>query len=121
MPQTPEQQRVNRKKNKERYREHDRKKYQKQKERDPHFKRKQSYKYRYGITIEQYDEMFQIQQGKCKICKVETELVLDHCHTTGYIRGLLCRCCNLGYFKDSPYLLDYAYQYAVDNVKKTEF
>jgi len=66
----------------------------------------------YGITIEQYDEMFKIQGGVCKICKKEGEvitpkhkmtLVVDHCHEKGHVRGLLCHKCNkgLGLFHDS--------------------
>lgn len=51
---------------------------------------------------------------QCVICGVETtKLVVDHCHKTGSIRGLLCTNCNLGlgHFKDDPLLLEFAIQY----------
>ena len=57
----------------------------------------------YGITIEQYKEMSEKQNGLCAIChKPETQerkgikysLAVDHCHRTGKVRGLLCFKCN---------------------------
>lgn len=54
-----------------------------------------------------YDELLSVQQGKCAICGarpgergfggkgyIARRLVLDHCHTTGQVRGLLCVGCN---------------------------
>jgi hypothetical protein len=60
-------------------------------------------KRRYGITPEQYYELFEKQGGVCGICgtkstdanKEDTKLCVDHCHETGRVRGLLCRKCNL--------------------------
>ena len=75
------------------------------------------YKKKYGITLNEYEQMFQQQLGLCAIChKPETKLsikgnqsllAVDHCHTTGKIRGLLCRNCNLllGHAKDSEDIL----------------
>lgn len=63
----------------------------------------------FGITFEHYSSMLEKQNGVCKICK-QTEsigknknLSVDHCHTTGKIRGLLCHTCNttLGKVKES--------------------
>lgn len=56
----------------------------------------------YGITSDDYDQMYEKQKGKCLICERERTLVIDHCHTTGKIRGLLCTGCNtgLGLFQD---------------------
>lgn len=54
---------------------------------------------KYGITIEQYDELLEKQNHCCAVCeKYETEfktrLAVDHNHKTGEIRGLLCNHCN---------------------------
>jgi len=53
----------------------------------------------YGITLEKYNEMFLTQGGKCAICEIHQQelgktLHVDHCHTTGKVRGLLCNHCN---------------------------
>lgn len=55
----------------------------------------------YGITLTEYNEMFAAQQGKCKICATHQSefkkriLNVDHNHTTGQVRGLLCTRCNI--------------------------
>lgn len=58
----------------------------------------------YGLPLYEYDRLVVDQGGKCAIC-AENMLKphLDHCHTTGKIRGLLCGSCNhaVGSFKDS--------------------
>jgi len=57
---------------------------------------------RYGITIEQYNEMVANQNGLCKMCGTKpTQLHVDHDHNTGEVRGLLCVSCNvhLGWFE----------------------
>jgi len=75
---------------------------------------------RYGLTPEQYLEMVNIQNGVCKIClepSIRLRLSVDHCHTTGNIRGLLCERCNtlLGRVKDNPTILINAAQYLIDS------
>lgn len=57
----------------------------------------------YGITSDEYNKMFEEQKGCCKICNDQTTLHVDHCHTTGKVRGLLCRHCNvgIGHFEDN--------------------
>lgn len=65
----------------------------------------------YGVTREQYESMLSAQDHKCKVCGCHDtsprcthgHLVVDHCHTTGKVRSLLCDMCNktLGYTKDS--------------------
>lgn len=50
----------------------------------------------YGITQGEYRMMYTAQEGKCKICAAHKRtLCVDHCHTTGKVRGLLCHRCNL--------------------------
>lgn len=78
---------------------------------------------RYGLTKEEYLSMFQEQEGCCKICSVhqlelKRPLVVDHCHSTMEVRGLLCDNCNngLGKFKDSEEFLKEAINY----LKKTK-
>jgi uncharacterized C2H2 Zn-finger protein len=61
---------------------------------------------KYNLPIEEYDQMFLRQEGKCAICGKESRLRLsvDYNHSTGVIRGLLCRHCNLalGFYFDDP-------------------
>lgn len=62
--------------------------------------RKHQMKKRYGITIEQYEELLVGQNGTCAICdeacSTGRRLAVDHDHDTGQIRGLLCYRCNTG-------------------------
>ena len=55
----------------------------------------------YGLTLEQYDQYF--EYASCGICGTKEDLVLDHNHDTGKVRGVLCRNCNtgLGLFNDN--------------------
>ena len=60
--------------------------------------RKGKLRLKYNITVEEYNEMLALQEGVCAICGKEEKrrpLSVDHCHTTGKIRGLLCSSCNL--------------------------
>lgn len=87
---------------------------------DKTIQRASKLKERYGITLEEYDNMLKEQGGGCKICgspdpkrKGSKHLVVDHCHATGKVRGLLCYRCNvgLGNFEDGPALVLKAYEY----------
>jgi hypothetical protein len=49
---------------------------------------------KYGITAAEYDELEKKQEGRCLICLEDRPLHVDHCHTTGVVRGLLCQACN---------------------------
>lgn len=80
------------------------------------------YKKQYGITLTDYNIMFVEQKGCCKICgehqiNIAKRLAVDHCHTTGKVRGLLCSSCNkaLGIFKDDIKVLETALNYLKDN------
>lgn len=53
----------------------------------------------YNITIEDYNELFQKQNGCCDLCgihqsELDRRLAVDHNHETGKVRGLLCIVCN---------------------------
>ena len=72
--------------------------------------RKAHLKYKYEITLEQYEIMLKKQKGKCAICGSKdvkcgskTHFVVDHNHKTGKVRGLLCNNCNsgIGYLEDN--------------------
>lgn len=57
--------------------------------------------------------MLSAQKGFCALCRVEEATDLDHDHTSGTIRGILCHSCNkgLGYFKDDPKIMKRAIAY----------
>lgn len=79
--------------------------------------RKRNLKTRFNITIDEYDHMFNAQDGKCYICKRKPRpnrrLSVDHNHSNGDIRGLLCTPCNreLRYWDLYPERLPEAYKY----------
>lgn len=85
----------------------------------PERTRKQRMKRIYGITIEDYQQLFEKQGGVCAICGgKETDprkgtFCIDHDHKTKKVRGLLCTSCNigLGYFKDDINSLKMAVKY----------
>lgn len=69
---------------------------------------------KYKITIEQWTEMLIAQSGRCAIClDPMLDPHVDHDHSTGRVRGLLCTNCNtgIGKFKDSPERLASAIRY----------
>lgn len=73
---------------------------------------------RYGLTATDYKSMLNEQDYRCRICgrphgKDGKDLVVDHCHTSGRVRGLLCGRCNtaLGLFEDDAQLMTKAIFY----------
>ena len=90
--------------------------YQMKKNKDSFRNRK--YLKLYNISIDDYNDMFIHQSGKCVICGVHQSelnrrLHVDHCHETGKVRGLLCGKCNrgLGLFCDNTQLVSNALKY----------
>jgi hypothetical protein len=62
--------------------------------------RRNNLKSKYGLTEEQFDAMVEAQGNRCAVCGsapgFHGKLHVDHCHSTGKIRGLLCTQCNIG-------------------------
>jgi hypothetical protein len=84
---------------------------------DPLYDRKANVK-KYGITHNDYDDMYLNQDSKCACCgdeikRIDKHTHIDHCHTTGKVRGILCKPCNIGIgeFKDSVDRLQKAIDY----------
>jgi hypothetical protein len=80
----------------------------------PHVKERMKRRYvknRYGISLEEYNG--HMIDGECLICTSSENLVLDHNHQNGDVRGTLCSNCNtgLGFFQDSKLLLEKAITY----------
>ena len=69
----------------------------------------------YGISGEEYRDLVIGQAGRCLICGrvPRRNLVVDHDHATGKVRGLLCHLCNqgLGALGDDPSHLSAALRY----------
>ena len=86
---------------------------------------KNNYKKRYGLSVEQKQELINKQDSKCAICtndlKDTHDVCVDHNHVTGAIRGILCRKCNLGigHLKDSIEILKSAQKYLQKYAKKS--
>lgn len=73
------------------------------------YMKKYIFKKRYGLSLEEIDEILAKQNHKCKICGKslkETRRCIDHNHETGVLRGILCQRCNLGlgYIEDETFL-----------------
>jgi hypothetical protein len=80
---------------------------------------------KYGIGPADYDTLYEAQGGRCAVCGDPVKHYLrdldvdgrgtcvDHCHTTGRVRGILCHGCNIGLggFKDDPVRLRAALAY----------
>ena len=81
---------------------------------------------RYGITFEQYELMLAEQNGECAVCGTDNagssrtsgRLFVDHCHTSGKVRGLLCHNCNqgIGHLQDDIDRLRSAIEYLTRNL-----
>jgi hypothetical protein len=77
------------------------------------YRRAQYYKSRYGLTVAERDAMILAQGSRCKTCGGDSPgnklgWVVDHCHSTDKIRGILCHDCNLalGHVKDDVAILE---------------
>lgn len=84
--------------------------------------RSERYMRKYGLTLEDYTRMLKEQGHVCKICKrppkdARDRLVVDHSHSTGLVRGLLCYHCNvlLGLAGDDIFIIQRAIEYIKAN------
>lgn len=74
-------------------------------------------KRKYGITLEEYNDILIQQGGCCAICGYvphpDQNFPVDHCHDSGRVRAILCPKCNLGLgnFNEDPDLLEAAAEY----------
>ena len=92
----------------------------------------------YGLTLLEYKSLFDSQEGLCKCCKTTLDItavqvpkygkrsgrepVVDHCHSTGLVRGILCFSCNitLGHAKDNTETLKAMIRYLEESSKKVK-
>ena len=100
-------------------------------EKNPEKVKNAELKKHFGITLDDYRRMSEVQDHKCAICNepetavdakgAERFMAVDHCHKTGKIRKLLCAACNkaLGGFKDDPDLLRKAAKYIEQHLDTT--
>lgn len=132
-PKLLEGKKKHREENRERYKLNDKNYYEKNKEiinqknKERYRKsydhyRDLEYQKRYNISLQEYEKIWNDQDGKCKICDCSESslkegrykrLVVDHCHITGKVRGLLCNNCNraIGLLKDNVQVLNSAIKY----------
>ena len=75
-------------------------------------------KRRFGITLDEYNELLQKQNYECLICGAKNStnghrLAVDHSHVTGKVRALLCKACNvaIGNLQDNPEFCEKAAAY----------
>jgi hypothetical protein len=96
--------------------------------RKPHIIKSIDLKKRFGISLEDYQLMLNNQNNVCAICgqpeksvdyrtKKVRSMAVDHCHTSGKIRGLLCSDCNtaLGLFRENIDFMKSAIKYLEDS------
>lgn len=91
------------------------------KRRPPEVQRSMKLKMSYGLSSNDYNLILKQQNGSCAICGISQSelkgrfknLCVDHCHTTGKVRGLLCQGCNrgIGLLKDNVSVLEKAASY----------
>ena len=93
----------------------DSRRYGANREKELRQRRNRHYIRTYGITIDHYESLLREQDGVCGICKTRKKLSLavDHNHTTGAVRGLLCNNCNtaIGNFMENKEILFSAIKY----------
>lgn len=83
---------------------------------EPHKTREYRLKNKYGISSHEYNRLLNLQGNACAICRKPSlvkPLCVDHDHTTGKVRGLLCKPCNflIGFSKENVQVMENAITY----------
>lgn len=79
--------------------------------------KKRRLRIKFGMTLDDYNQLFEKQNNACAICldseRGKRDWHLDHDHTTGKVRGILCHWCNLmlGHARDSEDILEAGMRY----------
>lgn len=78
---------------------------------------------KYGLSLEQFNEMYEHQSGQCAICSADVapnKICVDHDHNTGRVRQLLCHNCNviLGHCFENPSILIKCVDYLNANLQE---
>ncbi len=80
---------------------------------------------RYGVTLEQFEEILELQGGICPVCEHSDKVFcLDHNHKTLEVRGVVCLNCNLrviGGARDQDYKLVNAAKYVTEYPARKAF
>jgi hypothetical protein len=95
--------------------------------------RRRDLKSRYNLSLEEYEKMYEDQEGRCACCgkteqelkeqyssSIHSKLCVDHDHDTGKVRQLLCHKCNtfIGYLETRQDILGKAFEY-IERHRKT--
>lgn len=80
---------------------------------------------KYGLTLEQFNNMYKEQNGQCAICSTavpDNKICVDHNHNTGRVRHLLCHNCNviLGHAFEDPSILIKCAEYLNVDLQKNQ-
>lgn len=80
---------------------------------------------KYNLTLQEFKQMYDDQQGCCYICETSVpndQIRVDHDHSTGKVRKLLCHHCNviLGHARENPEVLTKCVEYINDFVQENK-
>lgn len=94
----------------------------KQKQKQSNKAKKSRLKKVYGLTLEAWEQLFDLQDRRCAICRTTSpsgkgSWHVDHCHDTDKVRGILCHNCNVGIgnLRDDILILEQAIRYLKEN------
>jgi hypothetical protein len=78
-----------------------------------HRNQEQYFKHLWGLSLSELEQLKKKQKYKCACCKEKVDLVIDHHHKTGLVRGLLCNQCNqaIGKLKDNEQIVSNVLRY----------